>query len=94
MIKSVEENQFIYDLLRNTGGGRQGWIGLHRNADNKFYWLNSRPVEGNFENWKRGKPSKGDNEDCVLLKLKNPAGKWNGRDCSYTSPVAICQWPI
>ncbi|XP_015765151.1 PREDICTED: neurocan core protein-like isoform X2 [Acropora digitifera] len=95
VIKSEEENQFVYDLLRNTSGDHRGWIGLHRKADNKFYWLDSRPVKGNFKNWDKREPSNGKtNEDCVHLKKSNPDGKWNDRKCSDKSPVAICQWPI
>ena len=95
VIKSEEENQFVYDLLRNTSGDHNGWIGLHRKADSKFYWLDSRPVEGNFQNWERRKPSDGrSNKDCVHLKRGNTGGKWNDLKCSDTSPVAICQWPI
>ena len=94
VIKSEEENQFVYDLLRNTSGDHYGWIGLHRRADKKFYWLDSRPVEGNFKNWGKGEPKKGRNEDCVHLMRKTTGGKWNYRNCSDTSPVAICQWPI
>ncbi|XP_044181112.1 C-type lectin domain family 4 member A-like [Acropora millepora] len=89
VIKSEEENQFVYDLLRNTSHDQHGWIGLHRKAD-KFYWLDSRPEEGNFQNWgDRGKsPS---NEGCVFVMTGRYGGKWNDVECSYTSPVAICQ---
>ena len=43
MIKSEDENGFVYDLLSNHRGNRSGWIGLYRKADNKFYWLDDRP---------------------------------------------------
>ena len=95
VIKSEEENQFVYDLLRNTSGGHHGWIGLHRKADDEFYcWLDSRPEEGNFKKW--GKRSKSPSrENCVHILLKGgKAGKWNDRSCSDPNPVAICQWPI
>ena len=97
MIKSEDENQFVSDLLRNTSGDRHGWIGLYRKADRKFYWLDDRPVEGNYQIWKYGEPSKArKNEDCVhLIIIKGQSyRKWNNRECSDTSPVAICQWRI
>ena len=99
MIKSEDENQFVSDLLRNTSGDCHGWIGLYRKADNKFYWLDDLPEEGNYQNWKPGGRSNGgSNEDCVVLiinlKEKKYYGKWNDRKCSDTSHVAICQWPI
>ena len=97
VIKSEDENKFVPDLLRNTTGDRHGWIGLHRKADNKFYWLDDRPVEGNYKIWNHAEPSKPrKNEDCVQLIIRKGQsyGKWNNRNCSDTSPVAICQWPI
>ena len=96
MIKSEAENQFVYDLLRNTSGEKKGWIGMHRKADNKFYWLDSRPEKGNFKNWGKGKRSKSpSNENCVVIIIRSEkAGEWNDLACSDTGAVAICQWPI
>ena len=48
MIKSKFENQFVYDLLRNTSDAGAGWIGLHRRADKKFYCLDNRTKEVNL----------------------------------------------
>ena len=48
MIKSKFENQFVYELLRNTSDAGAGWIGLHRRADKKFYWLDNRTKEVNL----------------------------------------------
>ena len=45
VIKSEDEDQFVYDLLRNTRGTRHGSIGLYRKADIKFYWLDDLPAE-------------------------------------------------
>ena len=95
MIKSKDENQFVYNLLKNTSGVRDGWIGLYRKADNKFYWLDGRPAKGHFQKWNDGEPSdSGGNEDCVNLYGGNFDGKWNDQVCSYTGNAAICQWPI
>ena len=99
VIKSEDENQFVSDLLRNTSGDRHGWIGLYRKADSKFYWLDDRPEEGNYQNWRYGRGSKGQsNENCVHLmiglKQRSNYGKWYNQKCSYTSLVPICQWPI
>ena len=98
MIKSEDENQFVYDLLRNTSGAHEGWIGLYRKADNKFYWLDDRPAAGNYQKWNDGEPSNGDGEDCgriIGYSYENfEKRKWNDTPCSKTSPVAICQWPI
>ena len=96
VIKSENENQFVTHLLRNTSGSRNGWIGLYRKADNKLYWLNDRPAEGNCQSWSDGNPidSEG-NEGCVhYAKRHLEHGKWNDLTCSRNNPVAICQRPI
>ena len=49
MIKSMDENQFLYDLLRNTSVVRAGDIGLLRRADNKFYWIDNRTGEVSYK---------------------------------------------
>ena len=98
MIKSEEENQFVYDLLTNTSDARDGWIGLCRKADNKSYWLDGRLEEGNYQKWNDSKPSNGVTEDCGRIIGGNygnkEKGKWNDTPCSRSSPVAICHWPI
>ena len=64
IIKSKDENKFVYDLLSNASRARDGWIALYRRkADNKFYWLDGRTAEGNYQKWNQGDPSNGDTED-------------------------------
>ena len=95
VIKSEDENRFVYDLLSNTSSTRSGWIGLYRKAHKKFYWLDDRPEEGNYQKWNDGEPS-GDKEDCVELLGSNVItgkGKWNDIPCSNTGLVSICQRP-
>ncbi|XP_044181097.1 neurocan core protein-like [Acropora millepora] len=95
VIKSEDEDQFVYDLLRNTRGTSHGWIGLYRKADNKFYWLDGRPAEGNYQRWDDGQPNDwGGKEDCGHLRGGDFKGRWNDAPCSHTGSVAICQWPI
>ena len=97
VIKSEDENQFVYDLLKNASGANNGWIGLYRKANKKFYWLDDRPVEGNYQKWYPGEPNdSGGNEDCGELIGSNSfsgKGKWNDNSCSNTGPVSICQRP-
>ena len=86
VIKSKAENQFVYDLLRNTRDARAGLIGLLRRADKKFYWVDNRTAEGNYEKWHSGEPNyfRGV-EDCGYLP---------GGSCLSSNCVALCQWPI
>ena len=57
VIKSMDENQFLYDLLRNTRDARAGWIGLLRRADKKFYWIDNCTKEVSYEKWHSSKPN-------------------------------------
>ena len=95
VIKSEDEDRFVYDLLRNTIGNRSGWIGLYRKPNNKFYWLNDRPAEGDYQKWNKGEPNGGEGaKDCWHIIGGNYDGKWNDASCSIKGPVAICEWPI
>ena len=93
VIKSEDENQFASHLLRSTSGGSNGWIGLYRKADNKFYWLDDRPAEGNYQKWNDGEPS-GGGENCGHVIGSDSDEKWNDLSCLNNYVVAICQWPI
>ena len=95
VIKSKDENQFVYDLLRNISDNRNGWIGLYRKDDNKFYWVDDRPEVGNYRNWARYEPSdhqKG--EKCVIFGVDDKKGTWNDVWCYIARFVAVCQRPI
>ena len=98
VIKTENENQFAYNLLRNTAGARDGLIGLYRKANKKFYWLDGRPVAGNYQMWNNDEPSNGNAEDFGRIIGGNydrwEKEKWNDSPRSATSPSAICQWPI
>ena len=94
MIKSANENNFLYNLVKISAAPKPAWIGLKRKADNKFYWLDNTPVEGNYQRWKDGEPNdSGGNEDCGhMLTHKNVP--WNDASCSASGVVALCQKPL
>ncbi|XP_068736547.1 versican core protein-like isoform X1 [Montipora capricornis] len=94
MIKSANENNFLYNLVKISAAPKPAWIGLKRKADNKFYWLDNTPVQGNYQRWKDGEPNdSGGNEDCGhMLTHKN--GPWNDASCSASGLVALCQKPL
>ncbi|XP_067027280.1 C-type lectin domain family 4 member E-like isoform X1 [Acropora muricata] len=99
VIKSEDENKFVYDLLRNTSRAHDGWIGLYRKKnDKKFYWLDGRTAEGNFQKWNDGEPSNEATEDFGRIlgdsNEEKKKGNWNDTPRSSTMPLAICQWPI
>ena len=96
VIESKDENQFVYDLLKNTSDNHHGWIGLYRKDDNKFYWVDGRPQKDQkYHNWATGEPSHHrQGEKCVLLHTGNKKGTWNDNWCSVANYVAVCQRPI
>ena len=90
VIKSSVENQFVYNLITTSGGG-SSWIGLRRKADHRFYWLDNRTAQGNYQKWAGGEPNDaGGSEDCVeIYGFSN--GKWNDLSCSSTRTTLLCQ---
>lgn len=95
VINSKDESKFVYDLMRNTSDTVNGWIGLHRRADKKFYWLDGRTAERNYEKWHSGEPNNfGGVEYSGYLLGGNHGGTWNDGICLSSSRVALCQWPI
>ncbi|XP_068705229.1 neurocan core protein-like [Montipora foliosa] len=94
VIKSPDENDFIYQLVEKANSSLQGpWIGLHRKADTEFYWLDDTPSNKSYEKWNDNEPNnaKGD-EDCVLM-LNSEPGSWNDQSCSFAA-MLLCQKSI
>lgn len=102
IIKSADQNEFIFSLARNqTGVSKWGvWLGLTRNADDaKFYWIDGSPLEGGYDNWKMDEPNDLEgHEDCVNLYVRQEDLKrfWNDIHCTFFMPDAaiLCQRSI
>ena len=94
IIKSPDENDFLYDLVKNYSAPLNAWIGLRRRSDKKFYWLNDTSLLGNYQRWNAGEPNNlGGGEDCAeMLSYNN--GTWNDLPCSNSGRVALCQKPF
>ena len=96
-ITSASENQFIIDLVTKqkkiTHYGV--WLGLHRKADNKFYWADDKLLEG-YSNWYPGEPNNVA-EKCGHMFGTVRKGKWNDLLCTTPNahakiaPVVLCQ---
>ena len=68
----------------NTSDARSEWIRLNRNDDRKFYCVDDRPGEGNYQKWNDGEPNNvGGTEDCVYVSLRR-------QPCLNPHSVAIC----
>ena len=99
-IISASDNQFIFDLFtKQQKVTHLGvWIGLHRKADNKFYWADETLLAG-YSNWLTGEPNNVA-EKCAQMygeKKSVRLGKWNDISCtladSYAkvTSVVLCQ---
>lgn len=97
VIKSADENKFIFDLVKKqkTVTTYGAWLGLNRKADNKFYWVDGTPEAGQYSAWARGEPNSVSEKCGHMYGTTSRQGKWNDAGCqfSYSSrtPVVLCQ---
>ena len=96
IIKSEDEHNFIWDLIlkQNTITEYGAWIGLHRKADSKLYWVDDTPLlQGQYSKWRFGQPDNwGGVEGCVHMI----SADWNDLRCDFSgdpppAPVILCQ---
>ncbi|KAM3929565.1 macrophage mannose receptor 1-like [Leptodactylus fuscus] len=64
------------------------WIGMYRNVEAKWLWLDNTPME--FVNWNAGEPSDQSEEHCV--EMYSTKGTWNNIYCSSYKGY-ICKKP-
>jgi len=100
IIMSAEENNFIFDLVKKqkTITDWDVWLGVTRQSDNKFNWVDDTPLEGHYSAWARGEPSSPNNEYCSsMFGAGSRQGKWNDLSCSLkeaqlkNAPSILCQ---
>ncbi|XP_067030950.1 lactose-binding lectin l-2-like [Acropora muricata] len=99
-ITSNDENQFLYNLIGNqTDTPALGvWLGLHRKADDKFYWTDGTLLAG-YSKWVPGEPNNPSTERCghLLGKSYSRRQHWNDTSCKKTgsylakAPGILCQ---
>ena len=101
IIRSSTENDFIFDMIKKqtTTTHYGAWLGLKRNADSKFYWVDGSPLQGQYSAWNTGEPNDL-NEKCVHMwgSTGHKPGKWNDVFCYLTlhihgnrPPAVLCQ---
>lgn len=102
IIRSADENSFTLDLLKKERELPEwgAWLGFHRKADDKFYWIDGTPLEGGYTAWRIGEPNNVRNkEDCGNVL---GTGEWNDlycnvlihyifRDDPHKIPFVLCQ---
>lgn len=95
IIKSAEENSFIWKLL-HVRGKKWAWLGLQRRQSySEFYWIDGTPLAGNYDSWKNGEPSNNYEEDCAYISADGStgdAGGWNDIPCEIAHEVPfVCE---
>nr|XP_047917806.1 macrophage mannose receptor 1-like isoform X1 [Anser cygnoides] len=76
-VENVDESDFLIHMIQplaNKVGGF--WIGLYRNVDDQWLWLDNAAVD--FVNWEEKESSVEHN--CV--EMTAPLGYWDNTDCS------------
>lgn len=102
IIKSADENDFIFRLIMSHSNVRNGgaWIGLNRIKDNEFYWMDDTPLAGQFTAWAQGEPNCL-SEKCAFIFTKGDRqNQWHDSPCifhgatGFSVPVVLCQKSI
>ena len=105
IIKSEEENEFIFDLLKKQYTAKMigAWIGMKTNVtDKKVYWLDSTEVDGGYTAWVSedlGELLEIENCGYIIVteELRDLAGKWAVASCKLNGSadlVILCEKSI
>ncbi|XP_075826649.1 macrophage mannose receptor 1 [Microtus pennsylvanicus] len=86
-IETAAESSFLSYRVEPLKSKANFWIGMFRNVEGKWLWLNNNPVS--FVNWNTGDPS-GERNDCVILS--SSSGFWNNIHCTSYKGF-ICKMP-
>ncbi|KAM8967854.1 macrophage mannose receptor 1 isoform 2-T2 [Pelodytes ibericus] len=85
---ALEENFLWHHLETLSDREPSFWIGMYRNVEEKWLWLDNTAVD--FVNWNDGEPSDQSSEDCV--EMFSNSGAWNNLYCSAYRGF-ICKIP-
>ena len=104
--QNAQLQSFVLDLLKKERGLTEwgAWLGFHRKADDKLYWIDGTPLEGaGYTAWEFGEPNNslhlGHTEDCGNV---GASGEWNDLYCNvlihyifsddpHKIPLVLCQ---
>lgn len=100
VVKAFVENKFIFELMKRqrTVTYLGVWLGLHRAADDKFYWVDGTPAEAwEYSAWANDDPHSVTEKCAHMYGNGNKQGKWSDIVCDLNqqalsySPVVLCQ---
>lgn len=96
VIENQEENDFIYQYLRDSGLTLAFFGYTDQNSEGKWTWVNGR--HSNYENWAYGQPNngsttKGKKAENYAQFFKDTAdGTWNDSQIAVNTYKFICEW--
>ncbi|NXO00784.1 MRC1 protein, partial [Rhinopomastus cyanomelas] len=86
-VENSNERRFLWTHILKTGKLESYLLGLIRDADRQFSWVDGSPVH--YTAWAQGEPSSAfSQKQCVVLN-KN-AGLWNNIHCGFSNGY-ICE---
>jgi hypothetical protein len=94
-ISSQEENDYVYQLMRNAGY-KNAYLGMtDRDVEGTWVWVNGE--RGSYTNWHSGEPSNGySSENYAMFYFKFTEGTWNDGDFGGSTDrggkAFICEW--
>ena len=98
IIRSQDESNFTRDFVKQRTLQDWGaWIGLHRDDDDKFYWVDGTPLAGHYSAWADGEPGHNFVKCAHIYNESGKLGKWNNIRCILkdadkdAAPAVLCQ---
>ncbi|NXC68370.1 MRC1 protein, partial [Anhinga anhinga] len=86
-VENMDESDFLIHTIQPLGNKVGGfWIGLYRNVDGNWLWLDNAALD--FVNWEE--KESGVEHHCV--EMSAPSGYWDNTDCSSKKGF-ICKKP-
>ncbi|XP_074721575.1 macrophage mannose receptor 1-like [Strix uralensis] len=86
-VENTDESDFLIHTIQPLGNKVGGfWIGLYRNVDGQWLWLDNAALD--FVNWEEKESSA--EHHCV--EMTAPSGYWDNTDCSSEKGF-ICKKP-
>ncbi|NWI51084.1 MRC1 protein, partial [Calyptomena viridis] len=85
---SAEMNFLLFYLSPLASDYRKFWIGLFRNIDGEWVWMDGSAME--YVNWEKGEPTRGFGGYCVDMDASS--GTWRNYECSLDQNF-ICKIP-
>ncbi|NWY73931.1 CLC4E protein, partial [Erithacus rubecula] len=84
VINSKAEQEFISEQRKQYPGKNSFYIGLFKDKNGQWQWVDNTPYNVTAAFWRKGEPSGGSVENCtVILRIKQTSNNWNDSGCFW-----------